>query len=55
MARQRQRMVGVIVAIHIGNLECGFEHGCFDGHRISIGLGILLARILARIPGENPR
>jgi len=32
MPRQRQRVVGVIVAIHVGDLEGGFEDGCFDGH-----------------------
>lgn len=32
MPRQRQRVVGVIVAIHVGDLESGFEDSCFDGH-----------------------
>jgi hypothetical protein len=25
-------VVRIIVAVHVGNLQCGFEYGRFDGH-----------------------
>ena len=34
MPRQRQRVVGVVVPIHVGDLEGGLEYGCFDCHEI---------------------
>lgn len=32
MPRQRQRMVCVVVAIHVRDLERDFENRCVDGH-----------------------
>lgn len=29
-----QCMVGVVVPVHIGDLERGFEYGCLDGHGV---------------------
>ena len=53
MPRQRQRVVGVIVAIHIGDLEGGFEDGCFDGHEV-FRLSVGQARILAGVNQTAP-
>ena len=32
MPRQRQRVVAVVVAIHVGDLKLCFEDGCLEGH-----------------------
>ena len=35
MARQRQRMVGVVAVVDVGNLQVGLEDGGFEGHAVA--------------------
>src|SRR5690349_20589156 len=36
MARNRERMIGIIMPVHVCNLQVGFENGCFKSHRRNV-------------------
>ncbi|MNT22273.1 hypothetical protein D3C72_1576520 [compost metagenome] len=38
VARQGQRMILVVIAVHVGDLQIGFENCCFKGHRVSVSV-----------------
>ena len=48
MARQRQRLRFVEIAVHVRNLQIGFVYGCFEGQGIQLDGTLSKTRAIER-------